>query len=336
MNILVTGGAGYIGSHICVELLNDGHNVIVLDNFCNSFPGVLKRIQEVTGKLVFLAKENIQNREILVKILRFYQCNAVLHLAGLKSVSQSIDVPHLYYENNVLGTLRLLEAMQIAKVNTLIFSSSATVYGIPQCLPIPETHSLCANNPYAASKIIIENILRQIQCNQQEWRIGLLRYFNPIGAHASGLIGEHPKNVPHNLMPLVTQVAIGKYDQLSIFGNDYQTQDGTNVRDFIHVVDLAIGHLLVLKYLSINVPHCFTVNFGFGRGYSVLDIIHNFMQVSRKKLPYIIKSRRPGDIAISYADVTLARSTLGWVATRSLKTMCIDSWRWQKNNPNGF
>ncbi|MFL9878450.1 UDP-glucose 4-epimerase GalE [Herbaspirillum rhizosphaerae] len=334
MNILVTGGAGYIGSHTCVELLSAGHHVVVFDNFCNSFPEASRRVEKITGKSLTLVEGDIRDRAALEQALRQYQCDAVIHFAGLKAVGESVEKPLEYYDNNVVGTVRLLEAMQTTGVKTLVFSSSATVYGDPQYLPLTESHPLSASNPYGRSKIMIEDMLRDFHLAHPDWRIALLRYFNPVGAHESGLIGEDPQGMPNNLMPFVAQVAIGKRDKLNIWGGDYDTPDGTGVRDFIHVADLATGHLNALEYLK--EPQCFAVNLGTGKGYSVLDVVKAFEKACGKALPFIIAARRPGDIASCYADVTLAKTALGWEATRSLDTMCEDSWRWQSSNPNGF
>lgn len=334
MNILVTGGAGYIGSHSCVALLDAGHRVIVFDNFCNSFPEALRRVEKITGKSATLVEGDIRNRAALEQALRRHRCDAVMHFAGLKAVGESVVKPLAYYDNNVAGTVRLLEAMQTVGVKTLVFSSSATVYGNPQYLPLTEAHPLSASNPYGRSKIMIEDILRDFYAAHPDWRIALLRYFNPVGAHESGLIGEDPQGIPNNLMPFITQVAIGKRDRLNIWGGDYGTPDGTGVRDFIHVVDLAVGHLDALEYLE--EPQCFAVNLGTGKGHSVLDVVKAFERACGRALPFAIAARRPGDIAACYADVTLAKTTLGWEARRSLDDMCTDSWRWQTNNPDGF
>ncbi|MFZ1180034.1 MAG: UDP-glucose 4-epimerase GalE [Herbaspirillum sp.] len=334
MNILVTGGAGYIGSHTCVELLNAGHQVIVFDNFCNSFPAAIQRVEKITGKSAALVAGDIRDRAALEQVLRRHECNAVMHFAGLKAVGASVAEPLAYYANNVVGTVRLLEAMQTVGVKTLVFSSSATVYGNPQYLPLTEAHPLSASNPYGRSKIMIEDMLRDFHAAHPDWRIALLRYFNPVGAHESGLIGEDPQGIPNNLMPFITQVAIGKRDRLDIWGGDYGTPDGTGVRDFIHVVDLAVGHLDALEYLE--KAQCFTVNLGTGKGHSVLDVVKAFERVCGRTLPFAIAARRPGDVAACYADVTLAKTALGWQTRRSLDDMCTDSWRWQTSNPNGF
>jgi len=334
MNILVTGGAGYIGSHTCVELLNAGHQVVVFDNFCNSFPEASRRVEKITGKSLTLIEGDIRDRAALEQALRQHQCEAVVHFAGLKAVGESVSKPLEYYDNNVTGTLRLLEAMHATGVKTIVFSSSATVYGIPQFLPYREDHPLSSTSPYGRCKLMVEDILRDLHVAQPDTRIALLRYFNPVGAHESGLIGEDPQGAPNNLMPFVTQVAIGKRDKLSIWGGDYDTPDGTGVRDYIHVQDLAIGHVKALQHLQ--QPQCFALNLGSGQGHSVLDLVKAFEKASGKHIPYTIEPRRPGDLSTYYADVTLAKSLLGWEATRSLETMCADSWRWQMDNPNGF
>ncbi|MCI1016469.1 UDP-glucose 4-epimerase GalE [Herbaspirillum sp. C7C2] len=334
MNILVTGGAGYIGSHTCVELLNAGHEVIVFDNFCNSSPESVKRVQQISGRQVSLVKGDIRNRDQLESVLREFKCDAVIHFAGLKAVGESVEKPLMYYDNNVVGTVRLLEAMEATGVKTIVFSSSATVYGDPQYLPLDEAHPLSASNPYGRSKIVIEDMLRDCYRAHPDWKIALLRYFNPVGAHESGLIGEDPNGIPNNLMPFVAQVAIGRREKLNIWGGDYATPDGTGVRDFIHVVDLAHGHVAALQALT--TPQCFSVNLGTGIGYSVLDVVKAYEKACGKTLPYTIADRRPGDIASCYADPAQAREKLGWEARLGLDAMCADSWRWQQKNPNGF
>jgi UDP-glucose 4-epimerase len=334
MNILVTGGAGYIGSHTCVELLNAGHRVVVFDNFCNSFPEAARRVEQITGKSLTLVDGDIRDRTAIERTLREHACDAVMHFAGLKAVGESVAKPLLYYDNNVIGTVRLLEAMQATGVKTIVFSSSATVYGVPQFLPYTEDHPLSSTSPYGRAKLMVEDILRDFHVAQPDSRVALLRYFNPVGAHHSGLIGEDPQGVPNNLMPFVTQVAIGKRDKLHIWGGDYDTPDGTGVRDYIHVEDLAIGHVKALEYLQ--QPQCFAVNLGSGKGHSVLDLVKAFELACGKNIAYEIGPRRPGDLPSYYADVTLAKSLLDWAPTRSLETMCADSWRWQQGNPNGF
>lgn len=334
MTILVTGGAGYIGSHTCVELLNAGHKVVVFDNFSNSRPEALSRIQRITGKDVTLVQGDIRNHDALLAAIRQHGCNSVVHFAGLKAVGESVDRPLDYYDNNVCGTLSLLRAMQETSVRTLVFSSSATVYGDPQRLPLDESHPLSATNPYGRTKLVIEEILRDLYQSDSQWRIGILRYFNPVGAHDSGLIGEDPRGVPNNLMPYVAQVAIGRREKLNVWGGDYTTHDGTGVRDYIHVVDLAVGHLKALEQLS--QPQCFAVNLGTGTGYSVLDVVKAFEQASGRPVPYEIAPRRKGDVAACYADPRQARALLGWAAERDLATMCRDHWNFQHRNPNGF
>jgi UDP-glucose 4-epimerase len=333
--ILVTGGAGYIGSHVCVELLQAGQAVTVFDNFSNSNPESLARVERITGKAPALVRGDIRDRTALEQALRDSGASAVIHFAGLKAVGESVQKPLDYYDNNVVGTVRLLEAMGACNVRQLVFSSSATVYGDPQRLPLTEDHPLSATNPYGRSKLMIEDMLRDLQASDASWRIGILRYFNPVGAHVSGLIGEDPRGVPNNLMPYVAQVAIGRREQLQVWGNDYSTPDGTGVRDYIHVVDLAVGHLRALERLQAQ-PGGVTVNLGTGTGYSVLDMVRAFEQASGKPVPYQISPRRPGDIASCYADPASAAELLGWRAERDLRAMCEDAWRWQSQNPQGF
>ena len=336
--ILVTGGAGYIGSHTCVELLQAGHEITVFDNFCNSHPESLERVQRITGKRLRFIRGDIRDRAALVTALRASSARAVIHFAGLKAVGESVQKPLSYYDNNVVGSLRLLEAMGECGVKQLVFSSSATVYGDPQRLPLTEDHPLSATNPYGQTKLTVEQMLRDLQRSDPSWRIGILRYFNPVGAHASGLIGEDPQGAPNNLMPFVAQVAVGLRPHLNVFGNDYRTQDGTGVRDYIHVVDLAIGHLKALDALGRAKPQeeCLTVNLGTGTGYSVLEIVRAFEQASSKRVTYKIAPRRPGDVAACYADPSKATTLLGWKAERSLADMCADAWRWQSLNPHGY
>jgi UDP-glucose 4-epimerase len=336
--IFVTGGAGYIGSHTCVELLDAGYDVTVFDNFCNSHPESVTRVERITGKKLRLVKGDIRDRGVLVAALRESGASAVIHFAGLKAVGESVTQPLAYYDNNVVGTLRLLEAMGECGIKTLVFSSSATVYGDPQRLPLTEDHPLCATNPYGRTKLMIEDILRDLHRSDASWRLGILRYINPVGAHASGSIGEDPQGIPNNLLPFIAQVAIGRRDYLNVWGNDYPTPDGTGVRDYIHVVDLALGHLKALhalEQLKKN-DECLTVNLGTGTGYSVLDIVRAFEQASGRSVPYKVAPRRPGDIASCYADPQRAVDLLGWRAERGLSAMCADSWRWQSGNPNGF
>ena len=336
--ILVTGGAGYIGSHTCVELLQAGHDLTVFDNFCNSHPESLERVQRIAQKRLHVIRGDIRDRPALVAALRDSGAQAVIHFAGLKAVGESVQQPLSYYDTNVVGSLRLLEAMDICGVKTLVFSSSATVYGVPQRLPLTEDHPLSATNPYGQTKLAVEYMLHALQRSDASWRIGILRYFNPVGAHASGLIGEDPQGTPNNLMPFVAQVAIGRRPHLNVFGDDYPTVDGTGVRDYIHVVDLAIGHLKALESLerSTSQRECLTVNLGTGTGYSVLEIVRAFEQASGKTVPYKITPRRPGDIAAYYAAPRKAATLLGWQATRSLADMCADTWKWQSLNPQGY
>lgn len=336
--ILVTGGAGYIGSHTCVELLQAGHDITVFDNFCNSHPESLKRVQRITEKRFRIIRGDIRDQAALVTALRESGAKAVIHFAGLKAVGESVQQPLSYYDNNVVGSLHLLEAMGSCGVKTLVFSSSATVYGDPQRLPLTEDHPLCAINPYGQTKLTVEHILQDLQRSDPSWRIGILRYFNPVGAHTSGLIGEDPQGTPNNLMPFVAQVAIGLRPRLNVFGDDYPTTDGTGVRDYIHVVDLAIGHLKALETLgrSTGSDACLTVNLGTGTGYSVLEIVRTFEQASGKRVVYTIAPRRPGDVGACYADPSKAAALLGWRAERGLADMCIDTWRWQSLNPHGF
>ena len=333
--IFVTGGAGYIGSHTCVELLNAGFEVTVFDNFCNSRPEALARVQRITGKQLQVIEGDIRDRAALAAALNSCGATAVIHFAGLKAVGESVEKPLSYYDNNVVGTIRLLEAMVDCGVKTLVFSSSATVYGDPQQLPIPEDHPLSATNPYGKTKLVIEDMLRDVFRGDPSWHIGILRYFNPVGAHASGLIGEDPQGTPNNLLPFVAQVAVGRREFLNVWGNDYDTPDGTGVRDFIHVVDLAIGHVKALQRLTEN-PQCVSVNLGTGTGYSVLDMVKAFELASGKPVPFRVGARRSGDIAACYAKPDLASELFSWRAERDLKTMCEDAWRWQKLNPAGF
>ena len=333
--IFVTGGAGYIGSHTCVELLNAGHDVTVYDNFSNSSVESIARVQRICGRNVHLVQGDIRDGDALTKALSDSKATSVVHFAGLKAVGESVQKPLLYYDNNVTGTLRLLQAMQACDVKTLVFSSSATVYGDPQQLPIPETHPLSATNPYGQTKLVIEGILRDLYQSDPTWHIGILRYFNPVGAHTSGLIGEDPRGIPNNLLPFVAQVAVGRREFLNVWGGDYPTPDGTGVRDYIHVVDLAIGHLKTLDYLAQG-PQCVAINLGTGVGYSVLDMVRAFEQASGRPVPYRVAPRRPGDIAACYASPDAALQLLGWSASRTLADMCQDAWCWQSHNPRGY
>ena len=333
--IFVTGGAGYIGSHTCVELLNAGHEVTVFDNFCNSQPEALARVEQISGKKLSLVQGDVRDRAALVAALRGSGASAVIHFAGLKAVGESVQKPLVYYDNNVAGTLRLLEAMIECEVKSLVFSSSATVYGDPQRLPLTEDHPLSTTNPYGQTKLVIEQMLRDLFCSDPSWHISILRYFNPVGAHASGLIGEDPQGTPNNLLPFVAQVAVGRREFLNVWGNDYATPDGTGVRDYIHVVDLALGHLKALERLQQH-AECLAINLGTGVGYSVLEMVRAFEQASGKPVPYKVAPRRAGDIAACYADPAQAQTLLGWRADRGLDVMCADSWRWQSGNPRGY
>ncbi len=336
MAILVTGGAGYIGSHTCVELLNAGHEVVVLDNLSNSSEKSLERVKQITGKEAKFYKGDILDRDILKKILETEQIESCIHFAGLKAVGESVSKPWEYYNNNITGTLTLVDEMRKHGCKNIIFSSSATVYGDPAIIPITEEcpKGTCTN-PYGWSKSMLEQILSDMQKADPEWNVILLRYFNPIGAHKSGLIGENPNGIPNNLMPYITQVAVGKLKELGVFGDDYDTPDGTGVRDYIHVVDLANGHVKALDKLKQNVG-LGIYNLGTGTGYSVLDIVKNFEAATGMKVPYAIKPRRPGDIATCYSDAAKAKEELGWTAQFGIKEMCADAWNWQKNNPNGY
>ena len=326
--ILVTGGAGFIGSHTVVELMLAGLDVVIVDNYCNSKPSVLERIERIVGRRPLLVEADIRDRSSMRTLFANYRFDAVIHFAGLKSVGESVAQPLRYYDNNINGSLVLFEEMAEAGVKTLVFSSSATVYGDPHTVPIREDFPLSATNPYGRSKLMIEEMLGDIARSDAAWRIALLRYFNPVGAHESGLIGEDPHGVPNNLMPYIAKVAIGTLAELSVFGSDYPTHDGTGVRDYIHVVDLAQGHLAALKALTVA-EGVITVNLGTGQGYSVLDVVHAFEVASGRKVPYRIVGRRPGDIAACYADPSLAKSLLGWQAQYGIDEMCRDVWRWQ-------
>jgi len=335
MIILVTGGAGYIGSHTCIELLNEGYEIIVVDNFSNSKPEALKRVQEITGKALKFYELDILDKAALEKVFYENKIDAVIHFAGLKAVSESVKVPISYYHNNVTGTLILCEVMKKYNVQRMVFSSSATVYGLPKKVPISENFSLSATNPYGRTKLMIEEILQDIYISDNLWSIALLRYFNPVGAHESGRIGEEPKGTPNNLMPYITQVAAGKREKVSIFGSDYDTHDGTGVRDYIHVVDLARAHQKALEKV-INTLGIEPYNIGTGVGYSVLDLINNFEKVTKQKISYVMSERRPGDIDKCYADPMKAKLGLNWTSKKSIEDMCLDAWRFQVNNPNGY
>lgn len=336
MKILVTGGAGYIGSHTCVELLNEGYEVVVVDNLYNASEKALDRVKEITGKNLTFYKADIGDYDRMCDIFAKESPDSVIHFAGLKAVGESVAKPLEYYENNIAGTLRLCRAMRENGCKNIIFSSSATVYGEPAFIPITEEcpKGICTN-PYGWTKHMLEQILTDIQKADPEWNVILLRYFNPIGAHRSGLIGEDPKGIPNNLLPYVAQVAIGRLKEVGVFGNDYDTPDGTGVRDYIHVVDLARGHVKAIAKLADN-PGVRVYNLGTGKGYSVLDVIKAFQKACGREIPYVIKERRPGDIAACYSDASLAKKELGWEAEYDIEEMCSDSWRWQSMNPNGY
>ena len=337
MRILVTGGAGYIGSHTCIELLNQGQEVVVVDNLCNSSEESLNRVKQITGKDVTFYKADLLDKAAMEEIFSKETVDAVIHFAGLKAVGESVAKPLEYYHNNITGPLVLCDVMRNHGVKKIIFSSSATVYGDPAFVPITED---CPKgkitNPYGQTKSMLEQILTDLHTADPEWSVILLRYFNPVGAHKSGLIGEDPAGIPNNLTPYITQVAVGKLKEVGVFGNDYDTPDGTGVRDYIHVVDLAIGHVKAVDKLAQSEPDVRIYNLGTGKGFSVLQMIEAFSKACGKQIPYAIKPRRPGDIAECYADAALAKKELGWEAERGIDEMCEDSWRWQSNNPNGY
>ncbi|MDY5627792.1 MAG: UDP-glucose 4-epimerase GalE [Clostridia bacterium] len=333
--ILVTGGAGFIGSHTCVELLNAGYDVVIADNFSNSKPEAVKRIEKITGKKVKLYEADLLDRQAMEKIFDENKIDAVIHFAGLKAVGESVSIPLKYYHNNITGTLILCEVMAKHNVKKIVFSSSATVYGSPKTVPIKEDFPLSTTNPYGSTKLMIENILRDLYVSDNEWSIALLRYFNPIGAHESGLLGEDPNGIPNNLVPYIAQVALGRLEVLSVYGNDYPTPDGTGVRDYIHVVDLSKGHIKALEKVM-DTTGVDAYNLGTGTGYSVLDVVNAYQQASGVKINYKIAPRRPGDIAECYADPEKSKKELGWSAERDLKQMCLDSWNFTKKNPNGL
>lgn len=335
MAILLTGGAGYIGSHTCVELLNAGYEVVIADNFFNSKEESITRVRELTGKDVSFYHVDLLNKEDLETVFTENTIESVIHFAGFKAVGESVEIPLEYYHNNITGTIHLCQVMQKFNVKKLVFSSSATVYGVPEQMPISEDFSLSATNPYGRTKLMIEEILSDLFVSDNEWSVAILRYFNPVGAHESGMIGEDPNGIPNNLMPFITQVAIGKRDELSVFGNDYDTSDGTGVRDYIHVVDLANGHLKALEKV-VEQTGVEAYNLGTGTGYSVLDLVSAFEKATGKAIPYKVVDRRPGDIATCYADPSKAKAELGWSATRGIEEMCKDSWNWQEKNPNGY
>jgi len=335
MAILVTGGAGYIGSHTCVELLEADYEVIVVDNLSNSSEESLNRVEQITGKTLEFNKVDLLDKPVLQKVFRNSEINAVIHFAGLKAVGESMEIPLQYYHNNVTGTIILCDVMIEHGVRNIVFSSSATVYGEPYTVPITEEFPLQPTNPYGATKLMIERILQDIGAANNEWNVEVLRYFNPVGAHPSGLIGEAPDGIPNNLMPVISRVAVGKLDKLSVFGDDYETPDGTGIRDYIHVVDLARGHIAALDKIKSN-PGVGIYNLGTGQGYSVLEIVEAFEKVSGVKIPYEIVGRRSGDVAESFADPSRANKDLGWKAELGLEDMCADVWRWQSMNPDGY
>jgi UDP-glucose 4-epimerase len=335
MTILVTGGTGYIGSHTVVQLLEAGHHVLVLDNLCNSKAQVIDRISQITGNPPQFIEGDVRNRKLLKQLFADHAIETVIHFAGLKAVGESVQKPLMYYENNVSGSVVLLEEMAAAQVKSIVFSSSATVYGEPQFLPYTESHPLKPINVYGHSKLMVEQVLQDLALSDPAWRVALLRYFNPVGAHHSGLIGEDPAGIPNNLMPFVAQVAVGKRAQLSVYGNDYDTKDGTGVRDYIHVDDLASGHLAALEYLKKNAG-VLKVNLGTGQGTSVFELIHAFEKAANQKIPYEVVARREGDLSEYYADAKYSKMVLGWQAQYDIDRMCVDTWRWQSQNPNGF
>ena len=333
--ILVTGGAGYIGSHTCVRLLELGYDVVVLDNFSNSCAEAVRRVEDIARREVVLVEGDINDAALLDRLFQTHKVDAVIHFAGLKAVGESVAQPLRYYHNNVSGTVVLCEAMQRAGVKNMVFSSSATVYGDPATVPIREDFPTSATNPYGRSKLMIEELLGDLYVADDSWNIALLRYFNPVGAHSSGRIGEDPADIPNNLMPYIAQVAVGRREHLNVFGSDYPTPDGTGVRDYIHVMDLAEGHVKALEWLDRDLG-IKAFNLGTGKGYSVLDMLYAFEKACGHKLPYVLTDRRPGDVACCYADPTLAAEELGWRAELSLEAMCADAWRWQSNNPKGY
>jgi UDP-glucose 4-epimerase len=335
MKVLVTGGAGYIGSHTCLELLQAGDEVVIVDNLSNSKEDAIRRVEHITGQEIVFFEIDLLDEKALESVFDRHEIEAVVHFAGLKAVGESVAIPLRYYHNNVTGTLTLCKVMQKRGVKNIVFSSSATVYGDPKKVPIQEDFPLGATNPYGRSKLMIEEILQDLHISDPEWNIALLRYFNPVGAHSSGRIGEDPNGIPNNLVPYIAQVAVGKLPELRVFGNDYPTPDGTGVRDYIHVVDLALGHLRAIEKLAER-PGVVIYNLGTGRGYSVLEVIRAFEKACHKPIPYRIVERRSGDIAASFADPSRARQELGWEATRDIDKMCADVWRWQSNNPHGY
>lgn len=335
MAILITGGAGFIGSHTCVEMLNSGKDVVVIDNLDNSSAESLKRVEKITGKKVTFYEDDVCDKEALRKIFKKENIEAVIHFAGLKAVGESVREPIRYYDNNLISTLSLIEVMTEFGVKKIVFSSSATVYGVAKTMPLKEGMPTGAINPYGRTKLFIEEILKDLYVADKQWCVALLRYFNPIGAHKSGLIGEDPKGIPNNLMPYISQVAVGKLEKLHVFGNDYKTVDGTGVRDYIHVVDLAVGHVKAIDW-ALNHTGCEAINLGTGNGVSVLQLRDAFVKATGVEIPYVIDPRRPGDPDEVYADASKAKEMLGWEAKYGIEEMCEDTWRWQKNNPDGY
>jgi UDP-glucose 4-epimerase len=334
MKIMVTGGAGYIGSHTCVELIDAGHEVVIFDNFCNSNVEVIRRIERITGTTPVVVRGDVRDCNLVADTLAMHRCESVIHFAGLKSVAESVSQPLLYYDTNVLGSMRLVQGMKKAGVCKLVFSSSATVYGDPIFLPLTEDHPKSPYSPYGRTKLVVEEMLAEVVRSAENFKVAILRYFNPVGCHSSGLIGEDPLGLPNNLMPFIAQVAVGRRSHVNIFGNDYGTPDGTGIRDYVHVVDLAIGHLRALEHLGKE--DFIQVNLGTGRGRSVLELVHAFSKACGRKIPFVFTARREGDVASYYACTEFAHRTLGWQATRKLHDMCADTWRWQSRNPNGY
>ena len=335
MKILVTGGAGYIGSHTVILLIETGYEIVIFDNFCNASKEAVKRVEKIVNKKITTIEGDVRNRNDLQKVFKAHKIDAVIHFAGLKAVGESVEQPLKYYDNNVNGTAVLCEVMAEHACRSIVFSSSATVYGDPHTTPIDENFPLSATNPYGRSKLFVEEILRDLYVSDKSWKIVLLRYFNPVGAHESGTIGEDPNGIPNNLMPFIAQTAVGKREYLSIFGDDYTTHDGTGVRDYIHVMDLADGHVKAIDKIK-NFTEVMTINLGTGKGYSVLDMVKAFEKASGKTVPYKIAPRRAGDIAKCFANPSYAKKILGWEAKKGIEEMCEDSWKWQSSNPNGY
>ena len=335
MKILVTGGAGYIGSHTVILLIEAGYDIVIFDNFCNASKEAIKRVEKIVDKKIITLEGDVRSRNDLHEVFNRHKIDAVIHFAGLKAVGESVEQPLKYYDNNVNGTAVLCEVMAEHNCKSIVFSSSATVYGDPHTTPIDESFPLSATNPYGRSKLFVEEILRDLHVSDNSWKIVLLRYFNPVGAHESGTIGEDPNGIPNNLMPFIAQTAVGKREYLSIFGDDYNTHDGTGVRDYIHVMDLADGHVKAIDRIK-DFTEVMTINLGTGKGYSVLDMVKAFEKASEKTVPYKIAPRRAGDIAKCFANPSYAKKILGWKAKKGIEEMCEDSWKWQSNNPNGY